>query len=194
MDDTNDTPESNDDSDVEGVDAEDLANLEVDAAELEEEGEDFDADHDGETDGEIVDGAGDGETDGDLVDGARDGARDGAEPVPTVDDDRLHLTDDDDEDQPRKPKSERDENELGTADDEEADLATILQEKLRSGDDLPPDDDGEVLDVDDVTDGTPLLQPRRPDEEHCQQCFLLVRRSAPKCPVDHDLCPLFPSA
>jgi hypothetical protein len=198
MDDTNDTPESNDDSDVEGVDAEDLANLEVDAAELEEEGEDFDADHDGETDGEIVgdlvDGAGDGETDGDLVDGARDGARDGAEPVSTVDDDRLHLTDDDDEDQPRKPKSERDENELGTADDEEADLATILQEKLRSGDDLPPDDDGEVLDVDDVTDGTPLLQPRRPDEEHCQQCFLLVRRSAPKCPVDHDLCPLFPSA
>jgi hypothetical protein len=185
MDDTNDTPESNDDSDVEGVDAEDLANLEVDAAELEEEGEDFDADHDGETDGEIVDGAGD---------GTGDGARDGAEPVPTVDDDRLHLTDDDDEDQPRKPKSERDENELGTADDEEADLATILQEKLRSGDDLPPDDDGEVLDVDDVTDGTPLLQPRRPDEEHCQQCFLLVRRSAPKCPVDHDLCPLFPSA
>jgi hypothetical protein len=185
MDDTNDTPESNDDSDVEGVDAEDLANLEVDAAELEEEGEDFDADHDGETDGEIVDGAGD---------GTGDGARDGAEPVPTVDDDRLHLTDDDGEDQPRKPKSERDENELGTADDEEADLATILQEKLRSGDDLPPDDDGEVLDVDDVTDGTPLLQPRRPDEEHCQQCFLLVRRSAPKCPVDHDLCPLFPSA
>ena len=194
MNDTNDTPESNDDSDVEGVDAEDLANLEVDTAQLEEEGEDFDADHDGEIVGDLVDGAGDGETDGDLVDGARDGARDGAEPVSTVDDDRLHLTDDDDEDQPRKPKSERDENELGTADDEEADLATILQEKLRSGDDLPPDDDGEVLDVDDVTDGTPLLQPRRPDEEHCQQCFLLVRRSAPKCPVDHDLCPLFPSA
>ena len=194
MDDTNDTPESNDDSDVEGVDAEDLANLEVDTAQLEEDSEDFDADHDGEIVGDLVDGAGDGETDGDLVDGARDGARDGAEPVSTVDDDRLHLTDDDDEDQPRKPKSERDENELGTADDEEADLATILQEKLRSGDDLPPDDDGEVLDVDDVTDGTPLLQPRRPDEEHCQQCFLLVRRSAPKCPVDHDLCPLFPSA
>jgi hypothetical protein len=194
MDDTNDTPESNDDSDVEGVDAEDLANLEVDTAQLEEDSEDFDADHDGEIVGDLVDGAGDGETDGDLVDGAGDGARDGAEPVSTVDDDRLHLTDDDDEDQPRKPKSERDENELGTADDEEADLATILQEKLRSGDDLPPDDDGEVLDVDDVTDGTPLLQPRRPDEEHCQQCFLLVRRSAPKCPVDHDLCPLFPSA
>ncbi len=72
-------------------------------------------------------------------------------------------------------------------------MATILHEKLRSGDDLPPDEDGELLDSDDVTDGTPLLQPRRPDEEHCQQCFLLVRKSAPKCPVDHDLCPLYPS-
>jgi hypothetical protein len=194
---SNDTPDSHDDSDVEGVDAEDLANLDVDAAQLDEDGEDFAEELEDDIDTEI-DTDIDTDTDTDLVDGETadspgDGTADGAERVPTKDDDRLHLSDDEDEDKPRKPKSERDENELVTADDEEADLATILQEKLRSGEDLPPDDDSEVLDVDDVTDGTPLLQPRRPDEEHCQQCFLLVRRSAPKCPVDHDLCPLFPS-
>ena len=72
-------------------------------------------------------------------------------------------------------------------------LARILADKLRSNDQLSPDDETAPVDIEDATDGTPLLQPRRPDEEHCQQCFLLVRKSAPKCPVDHDLCPLFPT-
>ena len=185
MNDTNDTPESSDDSEIEGVDADDLANLEVDPEDL----------SDGEVDGDVDDEFGDDAADGDESESAEAG--DDAEGEGTTktgkDEDRLNLTDDDDDEAPRKKKKVDDENELATDDDEEADLATILQEKLRSGDDLPPDEDGESMDSDDVTDGTPLLQPRRPDEEHCQQCFLLVRKSAPKCPVDHDLCPLYPS-
>ncbi|MEY3111823.1 MAG: hypothetical protein RIT23_954 [Actinomycetota bacterium] len=45
--------------------------------------------------------------------------------------------------------------------------------------------------VDDKTDGMERLQPRRPDETQCTQCFLLVRNSAPGCPVEDDACPLF---
>jgi hypothetical protein len=171
----NETPETDDVAELEGVDADDLENLEVDPEEI---------DDDAETDTEIDDDALGGEV---VAEDEKD------EAAVSGDNERLHL-DDDEEKKPRKRKTEEDENEFASADDEEADLATILQEKLRSGDDLPPDEEGEVLDTDDVTDGTPLLQPRRPDEEHCQQCFLLVRKSAPKCPVDHDLCPLFPTA
>jgi len=187
MNDSNDTPESNDDdSEIEGVDADDLANLEVDPEEL--------GDDDGE--GEVNDEFGEEAAEGEQTEPveATDAAEGDGKGVtkPGKDEDRLNLSDDEDE-APRKRKKIDDENELATVDDEEADLATILQEKLRSGDDLPPEEDGELMDGDDVTDGTPLLQPRRPDEEHCQQCFLLVRKSAPKCPVDHDLCPLYPS-
>jgi len=186
----NDTPESVSEPEIEGVDPDDLANLEVDPDELDEEGA-----GDGEDgDGVGEDGDGVGEDGDDTLAGAEiaDGEAAAESEAPaTTDEDRLNL--DDDEDKPaRKRKTDVDENEFASADDEEADLATILQEKLRSGEDLP-EDEVEVVDTDDVTDGTPLLQPRRPDEEHCQQCFLLVRKSAPKCPVDHDLCPMFPS-
>ncbi len=109
--------------------------------------------------------------------------------------DRLGIDDEEEEEEerPRRRVSEEDvdDNEMLSKEDVEADLASILQEKLASSDEFAPED--EVAEQEDFTDGTPMLQPRRPDEEHCQQCFLLVRRSAPKCPVDHDLCPLFPS-
>lgn len=173
----NETPEEIDEPEIEGVDSDDLANLEVDPTELDDESE-----PDGDEDGELADD----------VAGAE--VSDETEIDATVDetDERLNL--DDDEEETKKPsKGEEDENEFASADDEEADLATILKEKLRSGEDLPPEEDGEVVESEDVTDGTVLLQPRRPDEEHCQQCYLLVRKSAPKCPEDHDLCPLFPS-
>lgn len=172
MSDDSDTPESMDEPELEGVDPDDLAGLDVDPDDLDENADTDDTEHD--------DAAGD----GDKVTAGKTAA---------ADEERLNLDDDEDV-KPRKRKTEEDENEFASADDEEADLATILQEKLRSGDDLPPDEEGDVVDLEDVTDGTPLLQPRRPDEEHCQQCFLLVRKSAPKCPVDHDLCPLFPTA
>lgn len=187
----NDTPQSDVDSD--GGDPDDLTGLtglEIDPDEL-PEGEEVDPD--------ALDIADDDADDVVAVDIAIDGV------VPTTgetsedevktDDERLNLDDDDDEtaEKKRPPREEVDENEMSGSDDEEADLATILADKLRSNDQLSPDDETAPVDIEDATDGTPLLQPRRPDEEHCQQCFLLVRKSAPKCPVDHDLCPLFPT-
>ncbi len=186
----NDTPQSDVDSD--GSDPDDLTGLtglEIDPDEL-PEGEEVDPD--------ALDIADD---DDDVV--ALDIAIDGVVPATgetsedevKTDDERLNLDDDDDEtaEKKRPPREEVDENEMSGSDDEEADLATILADKLRSNDQLSPDDETAPVDIEDATDGTPLLQPRRPDEEHCQQCFLLVRKSAPKCPVDHDLCPLFPT-
>ncbi|MEY3615711.1 MAG: hypothetical protein RLZZ518_712 [Actinomycetota bacterium] len=188
MSDDNNTPES--EMDIDGGDGDDLTNLEIDPDEL-PEGEEVDPDADIE--------GGDGnedDTDDDtdivaVVD--PDATGETAADVAT-DDDRLNLDDGDEaEVKKRKPREEVDENEMSGTDDEEADLATILAEKLRSSDGLSADDETAPVELDDPTDGTPLLQPRRPDEEHCQQCFLLVRKSAPKCPVDHDLCPLFPT-
>jgi len=170
------TPE--DDIDLEGGDVDDLATLEVDPDEL-PEGEEVDPDT----------------IDGDDAGEAEASTSDATDEVAAVDEERLNLDDDEEVEKPKRKRSEDiDENELSGIDDEEADLATILAEKLRSSDELAPDDEIVVVDADDPTDGTPLLQPRRPDEDHCQQCFLLVRKSAPKCPVDHDLCPKFPVA
>jgi hypothetical protein len=172
------TPESMDDAEIEGVDSDDLEHLDVDPDALDE-----DSDESGED-------AEDAALPGEEVETE---AAEGDEAAST-DEERLNLDDDEDEKPKRRAKTEEDENEFASADDEEADLATILNEKLRSGEDLPPEDEAEVVDTEDNTDGTVLLQPRRPDEEHCQQCYLLVRKSAPKCPEDHDLCPLFPTS
>ena len=187
----NDTPQSDVDSD--GGDPDDLTGLtglEIDPDEL-PEGEEVDPD--------ALDIADDDADDVVAVDFAIDGVvpatGETSEDEVRTDDERLNLDDDDDEtaEKKRPPREEVDENEMSGSDDEEADLATILADKLRSNDQLSPDDETAPVDIEDATDGTPLLQPRRPDEEHCQQCFLLVRKSAPKCPVDHDLCPLFPT-
>lgn len=174
---SNDDSTPDDDIELEGGDVDDLAALEVDPDEL-PEGEEVDPDAISSDDSSIESDA---------------PAADSTDEVAITDDERLNLDDDDEVEKPKRKRSEDiDENELSGVDDEEADLATILAEKLRSSDELAPDDEIAVVDVDDPTDGTPLLQPRRPDEDHCQQCFLLVRKSAPKCPVDHDLCPRFP--
>ena len=93
----------------------------------------------------------------------------------------------------KRPASddEDDDNDLRTEDDVEADLDAILRQKLVAADDLPPGEDEDELVVDDKTDGFERLQPKRPDENQCTQCFLLVRKSAPGCPVEDDACPLF---
>ncbi len=175
---SNDDNTPDDDIDLEGGEV-DLAALEVDPDEL-PEGEEIDPDA----------------VTSDEADSSLDieaPATDATDEVVVTDEERLNLDDDDEAEKPKRKRSEEiDENEMSGADDEEADLATILAEKLRSSDELSPDDEVAVVDLEDPTDGTPLLQPRRPDEDHCQQCFLLVRKSAPKCPVDHDLCPKFP--
>ena len=94
----------------------------------------------------------------------------------------------------RKAKGEDEDEEdedLRTEDDVEADLDAILREKLTAAEETPLEEDEEDVVVDDKTDGMERLQPRRPDETQCTQCFLLVRNSAPGCPVEDDACPLF---
>lgn len=85
-----------------------------------------------------------------------------------------------------------DDDDLRNSDDMEADLSVILREKLSAAEEVPLEDDEEVQSTDDKTDGLERLQPRRPDENQCNRCFLLVRRAAPGCPVEDDACPLFP--
>ena len=88
---------------------------------------------------------------------------------------------------------EDDDDDLRTEDDVEADLDAILREKLTAAEEVPLEDDEEEVVVDDKTDGLERLQPRRPDEIQCTQCFLLVRKGAPGCQVEDDACPLFVS-
>jgi hypothetical protein len=92
-----------------------------------------------------------------------------------------------------KISEDPDENELVLPDDAEADLLTILESKIHA-ESLEDDEDLEVSASSDDSDTIEaLLNPRRPDEQHCQVCWLLVRRTAPKCPEQRDDCTIFKS-
>ena len=86
---------------------------------------------------------------------------------------------------------EEDEDEdLITADDVEADLDMILKDRMVAAEETPLEEEED--EVDDRGDSSDRLQPKRPDEQLCSLCFLLIRESAPQCPVGDDECPLFP--
>ncbi len=111
------------------------------------------------------------------------------------DDDAAEGDDDEDEAgvaQPRRRAGEdEDEDEdLLAPDDVEADLDTILKDRLVAAAEEGEDEDEEV-ETDDRGSETDRLQPKRADETLCKTCFLLVRRNAPGCPVGDDTCPLF---
>lgn len=105
-------------------------------------------------------------------------------------------TDDDDEDDDstgpvrRSVASDDDEDDdMLAPDDVEADLDTILKDRL-----VTADDDGgeeEEDEVEDRSESADRIQPKRADEQLCPSCFLLVRQAAPGCPVGDDECPLF---
>jgi hypothetical protein len=114
------------------------------------------------------------------------------EVVPDVDEDededvtpavtrrRLRAGEDEDED----------EDDIISPDDVEADLDRILKDRM-----VASDEDAEEEEEDDVieerADPGDRLQPKRPDETLCSSCFLLVRSTAPGCPVADDDCPIF---
>jgi hypothetical protein len=108
------------------------------------------------------------------------------------------IADESDDDEPETPATPRrrasedeDEDEdLTTEDDVEAALDTILSERLASADETNEDEDDEA-EADDRGNEGDRLQPKRPDEQLCSSCFLLVRRGAPNCPIGDDDCPLF---
>jgi len=90
-----------------------------------------------------------------------------------------------------KEQDEGDDNELALSDDAEADLLTILQSKIHA-ENREEEDESEVVEEDTVESTNDLLiLPRTKDEKHCQRCWLLVRNTAPKCPVHDDDCPIF---
>jgi hypothetical protein len=71
---------------------------------------------------------------------------------------------------------EDDDEDLVDPDDVEADLDTILKDRLVAADEEPDEDDDEV-EVDDRGDPVDRIQPKRPGEFVCQSCFLVKHPS-----------------
>ena len=86
-------------------------------------------------------------------------------------------------------EEEDDDDELLSPDDVEADLDRILKDRLVTAEDDEDEDDED--EPDDRSEGGDRLQPKRADEQLCPNCFLLVRATAPGCPVGDDACPIF---
>lgn len=106
----------------------------------------------------------------------------------TADADAEDEDADDDTDGPVRravSNDDEDDDDIVAPDDVEADLDTILKDRLvateEGDDDEEPEDRSESAD---------RLQPKRSDERLCPRCFLLVRKGAPTCPIGDDDCPL----
>lgn len=116
--------------------------------------------------------------------------------APVVADEEDDIDDDalDEEPAPVKGRvaAEEDDDDVVAPDDVEEDLAEILKDRLAS-EEVPAEDE-EVEEIDDKTSGEDALQPKRADEVMCTSCFLLVRQSAPSCPVGDETCPVFAGA
>lgn len=128
-----------------------------------------------------------------LEDDLEDDLLGGDDEAFVAEEDEFEDEDDGDDVSPaarRKASEDEDDDDLTTPDDVEADLDTILKDRLVAADDAPAEDE-EDQEVDERAPDGDALQPRRADEELCQSCFLLVRRSAPNCPVGDDACPIF---
>jgi hypothetical protein len=119
---------------------------------------------------------------------------------PDLDEDAALETDDvvedeeeEEEEAPRRPvtpEDEEDDEDLVDPDDVEADLDTILKDRLVAAEDTP-DEDEEEAEPEERGEAGDRLQPKRADEQLCPSCFLLVRRTAPSCLIGDEDCPLF---
>lgn len=85
-------------------------------------------------------------------------------------------------------EDDEDDEDMLAPDDVEADLDTILKDRLEAADEEANEEEEEPEERGESAD---RLQPKRADEQLCPSCFLLVRQSAPSCPVGDDECPLF---
>ena len=118
------------------------------------------------------------------------------DPFVASDDDEDVADDDEEEDDvvvertraKRAGDDDEDDDDLLTPDDVEEDLDKILKDRLASEDVDAEEEEEEVEDRSAAEDG---LQPKRADEQLCTSCFLLVRESAPQCPVGDEMCPIF---
>lgn len=112
-----------------------------------------------------------------------------------IDDDDFPADEEEDEEEDstgpvrRSVSEDEDEDEEMIApDDVEADLDTILKDRLVTTDE---EDEGDEDEPEEKGEAADRLQPKRADERLCPSCFLLVRQGAPVCPVGDDDCPLF---
>ena len=92
------------------------------------------------------------------------------------------VEEDEDEEAPaarkRRATDEEDEDEeLVDPDDVEADLDTILKDRIASGDDEGDEEDEEEIAPEPGTDGADRVVPRRADEFVCESCFLVKHAS-----------------
>jgi len=102
-----------------------------------------------------------------------------------ADDDALETDDDEVEGEETEAEAEKrrkataeeddDDEDLVDPDDVEADLDTILKDRLVAADDEAEDDD--EVEVDDRGDPVDRIQPKRPGEFVCQSCFLVKHPS-----------------
>jgi len=90
-------------------------------------------------------------------------------------------------------EEEDDDDEILAPDEVEADLDRILKDRMVTSDEQDDDDDDDTTATAAPERGedSGRLQPKRSDEVLCSSCFLLVRTSAPGCPVGDDACPVF---
>lgn len=86
-------------------------------------------------------------------------------------------------------EDEDEDEDLLAPDDVEADLDTILKDRLVSAEEANEDEEDD--EPEDRSESGDRLQPKRADEQLCSSCFLLVRQGAPVCPVGDDDCPIF---
>jgi hypothetical protein len=112
-----------------------------------------------------------------------------------LDDDELGEDEEEEEAEVAAPRrrateDEDEDEDMVAPDDVEADLDTILKDRLVTAEETQDDEDEEA-EVDDRGGDGDRLQPKRADEQLCPRCFLLVRSKAPNCPVGDDACPFF---
>jgi len=89
----------------------------------------------------------------------------------------------------RKPgDDDEDDDDMVAPDDVEEDLAEILKDRM-AAEEVPAEED-EIVETDERGTGDDALQPKRADEVLCNQCFMLVRKNAPVCPMGDDECPI----
>ena len=93
------------------------------------------------------------------------------------------VADEEEEEAPPAPRrvvvvaeDDDDEEDLVDPDDVEADLDTILKDRLVTAEEEAEEDDEEV-EVDDRGDPVDRIQPKRPGEFVCQSCFLVKHPS-----------------
>ena len=110
--------------------------------------------------------------------------------------DDVEDDDDDDEDDSsangrrQSKEDEDDDDDLVNEDDVEADLDTILKDRMVTVEDGEEEEEETPVLVDNSAEAVDGVQPKRSDEKVCPSCFLLVKSGAPTCPVGDDDCPI----